>query len=49
MVVGLSMQEFGLAKLNSMGTGVSAVRKSVKNGDSKTFPSLRSAITANAN
>ena len=48
MVVGLSMQEFGLAKLNSMGTGAT-VRKSVKNGEQKSFPSLRSAITASAN
>jgi hypothetical protein len=42
------MQEFGLAKLNSMGTGVTA-RKSVKHGEQKAFPSLRSAITASAN
>ena len=49
MLVGLSMQELGLAKLNSMGTGVTAVRKSVKNGEQKAFPSLRGAITASAN
>ena len=44
----MSMQKFRLAKLNNMGTGVT-VRKSVKHGEQKAFPSLRSLITASVN